>query len=209
MAPTGTRRDRRSVRAIHPSRRAAIGALVSMAVLAALVFSGCSSPSANTEAKLPPRSTADSIARMKAAVLAAWRAAETAFYEAEANPRGLFSPALPATMTDPELQLVKGNLAEQEKNGAIGKGPWSLGTPRVVSLAPTENDPTSATVVSCIDDTQILVDKQTGQPATGLNGTADWAGETSTMVLSQRSWKLSQQSSVANTNRSVACAGIS
>lgn len=207
MAPTGTRRDRRSVRAIHPSRRAAIGALVSMAVLAALVFSGCSSPSANTEAKLPPRSTADSIARMKAAVLAAWRAAETAFYEAEANPTGLSSPALPSTMTDPELGLVKNNLAAQESASLIGQGSWNLGHPRVVSLRPTENSPTTASVISCIDDTQIVVNQHTGQPVSGPGGTPDWVGETSTMVL-QGSWKLSQQSAVANTNRSIACAGV-
>lgn len=208
MAPTGTRRDRRSVRAIHPSRRAAIGALVSMAVLAALVFSGCSSPSANTEAKLPPRSTADSIARMKAAVLAAWRAAETAFYEAEANPTGLSSPALPSTMTDPELGLVKSNLAAQESAGLIGRGSWTLGSPRVVALEPSENYPTTAKVVSCVHDTQVVVNEHTGQPTSGEGGTPDWDGETSTMIYSQGAWKLSQQSSVANTKRSVACAGI-
>jgi hypothetical protein len=192
-----------------PLDRRARAALLGVSVLVSCALAGCSSSTPGVRLPSSPSTTADPTAAVTKAVLAAWRAAETAFYQAEANPRGLFSPELSATMTDPELSLVKRNLAAQEENGAIGRGPWNLGSPRVVSLGPTENSPTTATVVSCIDDTQILVDEHTGQPASGLNGTPDWAGETSTMVLIQGSWKLSQQSSVANTNRSIACAGIS
>ncbi|HML00883.1 MAG TPA: hypothetical protein VK428_11885 [Acidimicrobiales bacterium] len=189
--------------------RRAGGAFILLAFLASITVAACSSPAENSGLKLPTRSTTDPTAAVQAAVLAAWKAAETAFYQAEANPTGLFSPSLPATMTDPQLEMVKTNLAGQESEDFLGQGPWNLGSPRVVSLGPTENDPTTATVVSCIHDTQILVNENTGQPASGLNGTPDWAGATSTMVLVQGMWKLSQQSSVANTNRQVACAGIS
>ena len=184
-------------------------AFILLACLASVTVAACSSPAESSGLKLPTSSTTDPTAVVQAAVLAAWKAAETAFYDAEENPQGLFLPALDATMVDPELELVKTNLAGQEAEGFIGHGSWSLGSPRVVSLGPTENDPTKATVVSCIDDTQIVVNEHTGQPASGLGGTPDWAGATSTMVLSQGSWKLSQQSSVANNARSIACAGIS
>lgn len=211
MAPTATGAGGSSpdLRGLRPDDRAVHSVLLALAAVAVFILAGCSSSAAGVRLPSSSSTTADPTAATTKAVLAAWSAAETAFYQAEANPQGLASPALAATMTDPELQLVKDNLASQEQNGAIGKGPWNLGQPRVVSLGPTENDPTTATVVSCIDDTQILVNAQTGQPASGLNGTPDWDGETSTMVFSQGTWKLSQQSSVANTNRSIACAGIS
>ena len=184
-------------------------AFILLACLASVTVAACSSPAESSGLKLPTSSTTDPTAVVQAAVLAAWKAAETAFYQAEASSTGLFSPSLDATMVDPELQLVKSNLAGDEADGFVGQGPWNLGQPRVVSLSPSENNPTTATVVSCIHDTQILINEHTGQPASGVAGIAEWAGETSTMVLINGSWKLSQQSGVGNTNRSIACAGIS
>lgn len=138
----------------------------------------------------------------------AWRAAENAFFRAEASPRGLYSPALSATMTNPELLLVKKNLAGDEQEGFIGRGGWSLGSPSVVSLGPSHSQPTTAVVKSCIDGMQILVNEKTGKPASGVGGQTDWIGETSTMLRIGGAWKLSKQSAVANQDKAVACAGI-
>jgi len=210
MAPTATWSHRRLIR--RRSRalsRFTTQGLVWLAILAGVAVAGCSSSPAKSALKVPTSSTADPTAAVDTAVLAAWRAAETAFYLAEANPQGLFSPQLGLTMVNPELQLVKTNLAGQEAENFIGRGPWNLGDPRVVSLGSSEDDPTTATVVSCIDDTELLVNENTDQPAAGPGGTPEWDGETSTMILSQGTWKLSQQSAVGNTNRAIACAGIS
>jgi len=162
---------------------------------------------------LVPRATstttaADPMTATDSAVIDAWRAAQSAFYQAEANPRGLFSPALDQTMVNPELLLVKRNLAGNEHAGMVGEGPWDLGTPRVVQLGLSEAAPTSAVVVSCIHDSQVLVNQKTGQKASGLLGETGWIGARSTMTLSGGGWKLSQQSATINTNRTVACAGI-
>lgn len=192
MAPLAPRAGGRTHRFQPPSRPAARllkPTLISVAVLTAFALAGCSSSTSGSRLSIPSSSTTDPTAPIKAAILKAWSAAETAFYQAEANPQGLDSPALAQTMANPELELVETNLAGQEAEGFIGHGTWNLGTPRVVSLGPTESDPVTATVVSCIDDTAILINEQTGQPATGPNGTPEWAGETSTMVLSQGSWK--------------------
>ena len=189
-----------------PSSARSTPAAIALAVLAA-VLAGCSSSPAADRSTITS-TTADPTAGVQAQILTAWRAAENAFYQAEADPNGVNSPALDATLTGQQLELVKSNLANQESEGFIGQGQWDLGSPRVVSLSPTENDPTTATVVSCIHDTQILVNEHTGQPASGPNGTREWVGETSTMTVSQSDWKLSQQSAVANTNKSIACAGI-
>jgi hypothetical protein len=176
---------------------------------AAISLGACSSTPSTAHPLGSGNSTTDPTTAVDMTIITAWRAAETAFYESEASPNGLSSPALGATMVDPELRMVRANLAGNQTENFVGRGTWNLGSPLVVSLEPTENQPTTATVASCIDDMQILVNENTGQPASGLSGTPDWAGETSTMVLTSSGWKLSQQSSVANTKRSVACAGIS
>lgn len=195
-------------RARRSSCRCAALGFIALAITSAAGLAACSSSPVASRPPASSSSTTDPTDAVRNAVVSAWRAAETAFYQAEANPEGVNSPTLPATMVDPELQLVKANLASQEAKGFIGRGSWNLGSPRVISLGPTENDATTATVVSCIDDTQILVDGQTGQPVSGPGGTPEWDGETSAMVLTQGSWKLSQQSAVGNASRSVACAGL-
>lgn len=181
---------------------------IALALASAVGLAACSSSSADSRPPASSSATTDPTAVVKKAVLTAWTAAETAFYQAEADPNGISSPALDATMTGHELGLVKGNLATQESEGLLGQGSWDLGSPRVVAIGPTENDPTTATVTSCVHDTQILVNEHTGQPAPGPNGTPEWAGQTSTMVLAGGTWKLSEQSGVGNANRQIACAGI-
>jgi len=178
-------------------------------LVAAFTLGACSSsPTSAGSDGSANTSTTDPTAAVNAAVITAWKAAENAIYQAGSDPNGVTSPALAATLVDPELELVKKNLAAEETQGFIGRGTWTLGSPRVISLGPTESQPTTATVTSCIDDSAILVIQQSADPASGAAGTPNWEGETSTMVLTASGWKLSQQSAVANTNRSTACAGI-
>lgn len=165
--------------------------LVSM--LVGLVLAGCSS----SPSPAATRGATD------AAVISAWKAAENAFYNAEASPTGISDPALPATMVDPELMLVKENLTSNESANLIGIGAWDLGAPTVKALSATR-----ATVMSCVHDTQLLANRETRQPVAGPGGEPDWAKETSTMVISDRVWKLSAQSAVVNSDRAVACVGI-
>lgn len=202
----GSGATRQSVPSRLPSSARRRPAAIALAVLAS-VLAGCSSSPA-ADRSTTTSATADPTAGVQAQILTAWRAAENAFYQAEADPNGVNSPALEATLTGQELELVKSNLATQESAGYLGQGSWDLGSPRVVSIGPTESDPTTATVTSCVHDTQILVNEHTGQPAPGPNGTPEWAGQTSTMLLIGGAWKLSQQSGVGNTNKQVACAGV-
>lgn len=149
------------------------------------------------------------LAAVKAGIIKAWLAAENAFYRAEADPNGAASPALAATMVDPELSLVRRNLEANKVHGLIGRGTWDLGTPSVVLLKPNDSNPSRAVVKSCIDDSAILISQQTGQPAQGVAGTPDWVGEDSTMVQTVLGrWKLQRQEAVGNPERLVACAGI-
>jgi len=198
----------RLIRAAFPPARG--WAMASVAILS-LVASACGTstkPSAGIRPRAGATTTTSPLSATESAVLSAWKAAENAFYTAEADPRGLFSSALGQTMVNPELLLVKRNLAGNEHAGFIGRGTWNLGNPQVLQLGPTADHPTNATVVSCIHGMQRLVNIQTGQPAPGVAGQVDWVGSTSTMVLTSSSWKLSQQSAVVNGARSVACAGI-
>ena len=159
-------------------------------------------PSSATQTTSPSTTTLDT------AIIAGWLAAENALYRSLESSDGLASPALPATMVNPELLLVKRNLAGDEHDGFIGRGAWDLGSPTVISLDPTNGNPNSAQVASCIHDTALLYDTQTGRVASGIDGQVDWLGSTSKMVLSSGSWKLASQSATANPKKSVACAGI-
>ena len=187
--------------------------------LLAWLAAACSSPGPNASppssttttpipSSSPTTTTTNPLTATDAAILAGWRAAENAFYRASASPTGLTAAALPATMVNPELLLVKRGLAGDEHDGFIGRGPWDLGSPEVAAFDPSSGNPSTATVKSCIHDSQIVVNQQTGQPAPGLAGVSDWAGATSTMVLSDGIWKLSKQSAVAASTKEAACAGL-
>ena len=111
------------------------------------------------------------------AVLTGWRAAQQAFIAAEENPQGAYSPALAATMADPELTQVRRQLLGNEHTGYVGQGSVRLGNPRVTVQG------TEATVSSCIYDGLILIQQATGKPAPGDLGKATNALIRSTMVL--------------------------
>lgn len=191
------------------SRMVAVGTVGALLVLDAVLCSACTTTAPVQSRLVPPStaSTSDPLAAVDAQVLDAWRAAETAFFEAEAQPQGYLSSQLDATLTDPVLTTIRNALAEQSVAGEIGVGPWDLGRPKILSLGPSEGDPTFATVVSCVHDTQILVDRATSQPVPGVLGTPDWAATTSQLVRTPTSsWKISTEAVVIDQNRSVACA---
>ena len=149
--------------------------------------------------------TADPLAAVDAEVVGAWRAAEDAFFRAEAEPDGAHSAELEAAFTQPELAIVQQNLALQELAGTVGRGTWQLGSPTVVSVGPTESAPTKATVVSCIHDTQLLVDRATGVPVPGVLGTPDWAAATSQMVRTAGTWKVASQGFLIEQDKGSVC----
>ena len=141
-----------------------VAALVGMCVLA-----GCSStpgPAAGRSTASVPRSMTtttsgpSSITTTRgsvSAVLAAYRPEWAAFEQAlaDANPG---DPRLAATMVDPQLQSVKGNLLADQRQGMVGRGTFTL-HPKVTVISAT-----SATVVDCACSTAELVDKATGKP---------------------------------------------
>lgn len=186
---------------------AAIGALL----LGLAVLSSACTTAAPLHVRLGEASvsTTDPVSTIDAAVVGAWRSAEQTFFAAEAQTLGYSSPQLDAEFAEPELSTIKRNLALQSFQGEVGEGSSDLGRPVVVSLGPTESDPTLATVVSCIHDTQVLVYRATGEPVPGVLGVQDWAAVTSEMVLdSAGTWKISSQRSAIDKERSAACAGL-
>ena len=147
--------------------------LVLPACLAAVAVAGCGHATAADHSPTTS-STLSSAAR---AVLSGWTAAQNAFADAERQPNGAYSPALTATMVDPELTNVRRQLLGDEHAGLIGRGSVDLGHPKVVSLSNS-----SATVTSCIYDALVLVDAKTGSPAPGPLGQPAHAFVRSTMV---------------------------
>jgi hypothetical protein len=118
-------------------------------------------------------------------VLAAYRAGWAAFEHAlaDANPE---DPELLATMVEPQLQQVKGNLLADQEQGVVGRGTFTL-HPKVTALSAT-----SATVVDCAYSTAALVYKASGKPVPPLTPPEN-DGVTSTLVLSGGTWKVSKQ----------------
>jgi hypothetical protein len=116
-----------------------------------------------------------------AAVLTAYRAGWAAYEHAvaTANPA---DPELDATMVNPVLHQVIGNLVTYNTEGIVGKGSIVL-YPHVASI-----DGTSATVLDCAYSSSFLVYKKTGKqvpPVAKPEHDADKA----TLVLVGSTWK--------------------
>lgn len=194
---SGRSRGPSSPGGVQMERGRLAGAATVVAALAGMsLLAGCSSshgdavsPSSSTEASTPTTlTTATSTSTTTApasAVLAAYRAGWAAFEHAlaDANPE---DPALPATMVDPELQQVKGNLLADQQQGMVGRGKFTL-HPKVTALSAT-----SATVVDCAYSTAELVYQSTGKPVPPITPPEN-DGVTSTLMLSGGTWKVSKQ----------------
>jgi len=149
--PTSTAPTVRSGRA--PGRSATRAAT---ATVVAVLLAGCGSTHRTTAGGGTTTTTLDAEAQ---AVLTGWRAAQQAFVAAEEDPQGAFSPALAATLVDPELTQVRRQLAGDEHAGDIGRGSVELGRPVVLITGAS-----TATVTSCIYSALQLFVASTGQP---------------------------------------------
>ena len=120
-----------------------------------------------------------------AAVLAAYRAASTAFQQAlaTANPQ---DPALAVTMVDPQLQGVNANLLVDQRQGIVGRGTVTL-HPKLVGVSAT-----TATVVDCVYSSSMLVYEATGKPVPPITQ-PEHDGVRATLVLVGGSWRLAKQ----------------
>ena len=174
----------------HQSQRGRLTTGVLTLVAGALVLAACgggaTSSTATTVRAEPTRSTSPSTTDPAgAAVLAAYRAAWSAFEQAlaTANPE---DPALAATMVDPQLQGVKANLLADQRQGMVGRGTFTL-HPKVVSISAT-----TATVVDCAFSTAALVYASTGKPVPPVTPPEN-DGVRSTLILTSGSWKVYKQ----------------
>jgi hypothetical protein len=182
---------------MRQSRRVC-GATVVAALVGLCALAGCSgshdaadannttsSSAAATTTSKGKSSTSTTTTSSASAVLAAYRAGWAAFEHAltDANPE---YPELPATMVDPQLQQVKGNLLADQQQGMVGRGTTTL-HPKVTALSAT-----SATVVDCAYSTAELVYQATGKPVPPITPPEN-DGVTSTLVLSGGTWKVSKQ----------------
>ena len=174
----------------HQSQRGRLTTGVLTLVAGALVLAACgggaTSSTATTVRAEPARSTSPSTTDPAgAAVLAAYRAAWSAFEQAaaDANPE---DPALAATMVDPQLQGVKANLLADQRQGMVGRGTTTL-HPKIVSISAT-----TATVVDCAYSTAELVYASTGKPVPPITPPEN-DGVHSTLVLVNGTWKVYKQ----------------
>ncbi len=173
------------------------GAATVLAVLVGLcVLAGCSSsPGADSAKSTTPSTSAvttrttpsSTTIRQSAstAVLAAYRAAWSAFEHAlaNANPE---DPELATTMVDPQLQSVKANLLADQRQGIVGRGATTL-HPKVTAVSAM-----SATVVDCAYSATELVYQATGKPVPPVTPPEN-DEVTATLVLSGGSWMVSKQ----------------
>ncbi len=158
--------------------------------LAACSSTPSSSPSTTTvvpSTSAPPSSSTSTTAPNPetAAVLTAYRAGWAAYEQAtkSANP---LDPNLPATMVNPLLHQVEGNLVTYNEEGIVGTGTIEL-HPRVASIAATK-----AVVVDCSYSDAFLVYKKTGKQVPPVSK-AENVGVKATLVLDDGTWKVKSQ----------------
>ena len=156
-------------------------------VLGSLALLGAACSSSN------PRATPDSTTTIptttttpqEAAVLAAYRAAWTAFEHAGATANA-FDPLLPETMIDPVLQQVRRNLIGDKAHGAVARGTFTL-HPHILAMTAS-----AATVLDCAYSTSVLVYANTGKQVPPVTG-PEYDGIKATLALVGSVWKVSQQ----------------
>lgn len=124
-------------------------------VLVALVAAGCGG--SNSGSRRTAGSTTTTLSPTAAAVLTAYRAAQTAFDDAVARADPAW-PALAQTMTGTELESVRRILVADQVNGIVGRGSV-LVDPKLFSLGGNE-----AVVHDCLYSSSELVYAKTGKP---------------------------------------------
>jgi hypothetical protein len=120
-------------------------------------------------------------------VLRAYRAGWAAFEQAQQTANA-YSPALPMTMLDPQLQLVRRNLLANAHAGIVSKGSAQL-HPHTPSI---QDD--HATVLDCTFDATQLVYSATGKPVPPETPPQRAAVRSDLVQASPGVWKVSNQS---------------
>ena len=156
--------------------------VLTMAVGVLLVGCGSPSPRPTPTASRSAHATQDAAAQ---AVLAAYRAGWTAFITA-AKQRDPSLPALSATLVDPLLQAVHGDLIQEQYQGSVLDGDIEL-TPRLVEMTDT-----TATVLDCTYDSTAYVYVSNRSPVPPVTA-PHHAGIRATLVKVGGTWKVSDQ----------------
>jgi len=143
------------------------------------------SPPTSSPTTTPAPTTTTVPSATTAAVLTAYRAGWAAYENAlsTANP---LDPALKATMVNPLLHEVIGNLVTDNQEGIVGKGPIQL-DPHVSSL-----NASSATVLDCPYSASLLIYKKTGKQVPPITKPEHDAVK-ATLVLDGSTWKVKSQ----------------
>lgn len=151
-----------------------------------LLLAGCSGSGGHPAGDGPATTASPSTAvATAAAVLSAYRAGWAAYENALATANA-YDPALQATMTNPLLQRVRGNLLSDQNAGIVGRGGVQL-NPRVASMTAT-----TASVTDCSFSSSKLVYAKTGKPVPPVTPPEhDYVQ--ATLVLVNGTWKVSQQ----------------
>lgn len=160
--------------------------LLVIAASLALLLAACGGSGAHKSGDGPSTtSSSTTIASTTTAVLSAYRAGWAAYENALATANA-YDPALPATMTDPLLQKVRGNLLSDQNAGIVGRGGFQL-NPRVTSMTAT-----TARVTDCSFSNSELVYAKTGKPVPPVTP-PEHDFVQATLVLVNGTWKVSQQ----------------
>ena len=168
--------------------------LLAITLVTSLGLSACGSPSASppsttstpstsvsTSTSSPSNSSTAPVSAEASAVLDAYRAQWAAYEHAVATANPL-DPALQATMVNPVLHQVIGNLVTDNAEGIVGTGSIQL-NPKVASI-----DGSTATVLDCSLSSFFLVYKKTGKQVPPVSKTEHDAVK-AMLVLDGSTWK--------------------
>jgi hypothetical protein len=127
------------------------------------------------------------------AIIAGWRAAFDAFDVAQRT-EDWTSPALAATVVQPQLGIDTENLKLENEAGYIAVGHDTIFRVNVV-----QSRGQVATVVACTEGKEIAVFASTHQPVPGWLGETGLTGFTSVMVDTPSGWKIEQSETTQDT----------
>jgi hypothetical protein len=148
---------------------------------------------AQTKAKGVMPKALRTISSRDSAIIAGWRAAFEAF-DVAARTEDWTSPALAATVVQPQLGIETGNLRLEYEAGYI-----SVGHDTVLRVNVAKSRGLVATVVACTEGKEIVVFASTHQPVPGELGEVGLEGFTSIMVDTPSGWKVEQNEMTENT----------
>lgn len=127
------------------------------------------------------------------AITAGWRAAFEAF-DVASRTENWTSPALAATVVQPQLGIDTHNLMLENEAGYI-----AVGHDTVLRVNVVKRSGQVATVVACTDEHEIVVSGSTHEPVPGVLGAPGLAGFTSIMVETPSGWKIEQSETTEDT----------